>query len=126
MPGGHEQQVTAGVGIRVQDGNNAISPPDHVALVIGKATGQDPAEDTIAGAEGRPPCSHVLGPPARPQPIQSRARCIAHGWTRCPSTSARKRRKKSSNGTSRSTAAAPRALTPTVPAATSSPPTTST
>src|SRR5690606_10161145 len=98
-------------------------PPHDAGLLVRRPRGEDAGEDRPAVGPHRVGdaggvVGDVLGPPPGPQPVERH-----QSFDR---TSARSRSTKSSTGTSRSGRSDPRALTPHVPLATSSSPTTST
>src|SRR5262249_45736406 len=129
VPEGHDHEVAAAVRVGVEDrqGRACGVAPHDVGLFVGEPAREDFAENAAVAVPRRDSATHlldVLPPPAGPQPPE---RTHAEGVPESrSSTSARSRARKSSRGTPRSAPSFSRELTPTVPAATSSAPTTST
>src|SRR5579864_1994758 len=124
-----QHEVPTGVGVGVEKGGDQRPPPDHPLVLLVLAPGNDEVAQ-----EARPLCpvtglgrrlGDVRAAPPRPQVAEAAHAAFAGGSPRV-STSPRRRSMNASTGTSRSAPSEPRAFTPTVPAATSSSPTTST
>ena len=135
VAGRHHHQVAARVGVGVEQSHGMPRgvAPDHVGLLVRHPARQDPAEHArtlfVLALAGLSSAGDELGTPARPDDVE-----VAHGCSQpaCSSTatsaatSAFNRSTNSLTATPRSGRSVPRALTPTVPPATSSSPTTRT
>src|SRR5579875_237628 len=128
VPDGHDHEVATGVGVGVEEADDApggVAPHD-MRLRVRAAAGEQSAEHA-----GRPVAGpavllggrlDVLGPPPGPQVLEAHAPTVDVR----AATSAARAEAKSARGTPRRGRSSPLTLTPTVSAATSSGPTTST
>ncbi len=141
MAEGDGHQVPARVGVGVEHEQRGGTDPEHPVVDRRRTARRDPAEDTVIGsagvgrrghvpvdlaARGATRTRHVRASPAGPQAVEGHAPAVG------PDDSGRRRSAisrssasvNSVTGTPRSGRSLPRRLTPTVPPATSSSPTT--